>query len=209
VNQINDRLMSGLAVPAIQLPAPFFRGFNKALNRPAYDPEYAKQLLAEAGYPDGFSIDVHVPNNRYVMDKDIGVAVVQQLSKIGIKANLIDRPRTVHFQELRANKLDFFMIGWEEATFDSARLIGTFLRTGAEWGGRYSNPEFDKRLDEADQISDLKLRHEKLEEINKFIADEYLIIPLHYEPIVYGISKDIKIFEPNVKKIISFFRISF
>jgi peptide/nickel transport system substrate-binding protein len=209
VDEINERLMSGLAVPAIQLPAPSFRGFNKDIKRPAYDAERARRLLAEAGYPDGFSLDVQVPNNRYVMDKEIGVAVVQQLSKIGVKANLVDRPRTVHFQELRANKLDFFMIGWEEATFDSARLIGTFLRTGAEWGGRYSNLDFDKMLDEADQISDLGLRHEKLAELNKFIADECLIIPLHYEPIVYGLSKDIKVFEPNVKKIISFFRISY
>jgi peptide/nickel transport system substrate-binding protein len=206
---IVKHLMSGMAVPAAQLPAAKMRGFNKELQRPGYDPERAKQLLAAAGYPDGFDVDLFVTSDRYVMDKEIGVAVAQQLSKIGVKANLVARPATIHFKDIVGNKLDFFMIGWEEATFDSARLIGTFLKTGAVWGGRYSNPEFDKMLSEADETADLALRQKKLADLNKFIADNYLIIPLHYEPIVYGLSKDIKVFKPNVKKVISFQRISF
>jgi peptide/nickel transport system substrate-binding protein len=206
---IVKHLMYGMAVPAAQLPAPQFRGFNKELQRPKYDPEQSKKLLAGAGYSEGFTIDLHVPSDRYVMDKEIGVAVAQQLSMIGVKANLVARPATIHFKDITTNKLDFFMIGWEEATYDSARAIGTFLGTGAEWGGRYSNPEFDKMLSEADQIANLELRQKKLADLNKFIADNYLIIPLHYEPIVYGLSKDIKVFKPNVKKVISFQRISF
>jgi peptide/nickel transport system substrate-binding protein len=208
-DEIVKHLMNGLAVPAAQLPAPSMRGFNKDLKRPAYDPAQSKKLLSAAGYPDGFAIDLHVSNDRYVMDKEIGVAVAQQLSQIGVKANLVASPATIQFKEINANKLDFFMIGWEEATFDSARLIGTFLKTGAVWGGRYSNPEFDKMLSEADETADLALRQKKLADLNKFIADNYLIIPLHYEPIVYGLSKDIKVFNPNVKKVISFQRISF
>lgn len=206
---IIKHLMNGLAVPAAQLPAPTIRGFNKDLRRPEYNPERSKQLLAGAGYPDGFAVDLHVSSDRYVMDKEIGVAVAQQLSQIGVKANLIARPATIHFKDITTNKLDFFMIGWEEATFDSARSIETFLKTGAEWGGRYSNPDFDKMLLEADKTANLDARAKKLADINKFIADNYLIIPLHYEPIVYGLSKDIKVFKPNVKKIISFHRISY
>jgi peptide/nickel transport system substrate-binding protein len=206
---INKHLMKGLAVPAAQLPAPTMRGFNKDLNRLEYNPERSKQLLAKAGYPGGFSIDLHVSSDRYVMDKEIGVAVAQQLSEVGVKANLIARPANIHFKDITTNKLDFFMIGWEETTFDSARLIETFLKTGAEWGGRYSNPDFDKVLLEADMTANLEARAKKLADINKFIADNYLIIPLHYEPIVYGLSKDIKVFQPNVRKIISFQRISY
>jgi peptide/nickel transport system substrate-binding protein len=206
---IVKHLMNGMAVPAAQLPAPPVRGFNKELQRPNYDPERSKQLLAGAGYPGGFAIDLHVSSDRYVMDKEIGVAVAQQLSQIGVKANLVARPATIHFKDITTNKLDFFMIGWEEATFDSSRLIETFLKTGAEWGGRYSNPEFDKMLSEADGTANLEVRQKKLADLNKFILDNYLIIPLHYEPIVYGLSKDIKVFNPNVKKIVSFHRISY
>lgn len=208
-DEINARLMNGMAVPAAQLPAPAYRGYDKSITRPQYNPKRARQLLAEAGYPDGFSIDLHVPNDRYIMDKDIGVAVAQQLSKIGVKVNLVARTKTIHFKEIRANKLDFFMIGWEEVSFDSARLIGTFLRTGAEWGGRYSNPEFDKKLKQADMQADLALRSQELQALNRFIADEALILPLHYQPIVYGLSKKIKSFQPNIKKVVSFERISY
>ena len=206
---IIKHLMQGLAVPAAQLPAPTMRGFNKDLNRPGTIRRVRKQLLATAGYPGGFPIDLHVSSDRYVMDKEIGVAVAQQLSEIGVKANLIARPANIHFKDITTNKLDFFMIGWEETTLDSARLIETFLKTGAEWGGRYSNPDFDKVLLEADKTANLEERAKKLADINKFIADNYLIIPLHYEPIVYGVSKDIKVFQPNVRKIISFQRISY
>jgi len=208
-DEINERLLNGMAVPAAQLPAPFFRGFNKELVRPKYNPDLAKKLLAEAGYPDGFDTDVYVTNNRYIMDKEIGVAVVQQLSKIGIRANLIARPSSIHFKEVRADKLDFFMMSWGEATFDSGRLIGTFLKTNAQWGPRYNNPEFDKQLDAADQEANLQLRQEKLAALNKIIADRQLLIPLHYEPIVYGVSKDVKQFTTNVKKILNFNKISF
>jgi len=208
-DEINERLMNGMAVPASQLPAPFFRGFNKELVRPKYNPESAKKLLAEAGYPDGFDIDLHVTNNRYIMDKEIGVAVAQQLSKIGIRANLVARPSSIHFKDIRADKLDFFMMSWGEATFDSGRLIGTFLRTNAQWGPRYSNPEFDKQLDVADQEANLQIRQEKLSALNKIIADNQLLIPLHYEPIVYGVSEDVQQFATNVKKILNFNKISF
>jgi len=208
-DEINERLMNNMAVPAVQLPAPFFRGYNKELVRPKYNPELARKLLAEAGYPNGFDIDVHVTNNRYIMDKEIGLAVAQQLSKIGIRANLVARPAAIHFKDVRADKLNFFMISWGEATFDSARLVGTFLKTGGQWGPRYSNPEYDKQLEAADQEADLQIRQEKLAAINKFFADNQLMIPLHYEPIVYGMSKDIRQFSMNVKKILDFNKISF
>lgn len=208
-DEINERLLNGMAVPAAQLPAPFFRGYNKDLVRPKYNPELARKLLAEAGYPNGFDVDVHVTNNRYIMDKEIGVAVTQQLSKVGIRANLVARPSSIHFKDIRADKLDFFMMSWGEATFDSGRLIGTFLRTNAQWGPRYADAEFDKQLEAADQEADLQARQEKLAVLNKIIADNQLLIPMHYEPIVYGVSKDIQQFSTNVKKILNFNKISF
>ena len=68
---IVDRVMDGAAKPAGQLPVDGMFGFNPALTPHAYDPEGAKKLLAEAGYPDGFRITVHGPNDRYVNDGKI------------------------------------------------------------------------------------------------------------------------------------------
>jgi peptide/nickel transport system substrate-binding protein len=208
--EIIEKIMYGRATAASQLPASFMRGYNQEIVRPAYDPELAKKLLAEAGYPNGFSIDFHVTNNRYIMDKEIGVAIAQQLSKIGVRVNLMARPKEIHFKDIRARKLDFYMMGWGEATFDTARLLGSFLKTGAVWNGsELSDKKFDQMLEQADQIASLEKRGEALAKLNRYVADNVYVIPLHYQQDIYGISKKLKGFEPKVKKTLSINRLYF
>ena len=154
-DEIISRLLNNKAVRADQLPHPRHRGFNPDIVRPKYDVDAAKKLLAEAGYPDGLDLDIYVPNNRYIRDQDIGLAVAQQLSKIGIRVNLVARSYTVHFKEIQQKKLNIYLIGWEELTFDSARLLGTFIKSDAKWGWSPKSEEFDAMLEEADQIGDM------------------------------------------------------
>jgi peptide/nickel transport system substrate-binding protein len=200
--EIIDKLLNGKALIANQLPHPNHRGFNPNIKRPKYDVAAAKKLLAEAGYPDGLSLDLYVTNNRYIRDGDIGLAVAQQLSKIGIKANLVARSYTIHFKEIRQKKLNFYMIGWEELTFDAARLVGTFIKSDAKWGWSPKNAEFDKMLEQADQISNMAERSKALQKVSKKAADNVWIIPLHYQPNIYGMNKNLN-FTPNVKKIVT------
>jgi len=202
--EIVEKIMYGYGTPASQLPADFMGGYNPDIVRPKYNPVLAKKLLTEAGYPDGFKIDLHVPNNRYIMDKEIGVAIAQQLSKIGVRVNLVARPKSIHFKDIRAKKLDFYMMGWGEATFDSARLLGSFLKTGAVWnGGELSDKGFDEMLENADQIASLEERGAALAKLNRYVADNVLVIPLHYQPAIYGVSNKVKGFVPKVKKTLS------
>ena len=202
--EIVEKIMYGYGTPASQLPADFMRGCNPNIIRPKYNPVLAKKLLAEAGYPDGLEINLHVTNNRYIMDKEIGVAIAQQLSKIGVRVNLLARPKSIHFKDVRAKKLDFYMMGWGEATFDSARLLGSFLKTGAVWnGGELSDKGFDEMLENADQIASLEERGAALAKLNRYVADNVLVIPLHYQPAIYGVSEKLKGFVPKVKKTLS------
>lgn len=207
-DEIISRLLNNKAVRADQLPHPRHRGFNPDLVRPKYDVEAAKKLLAEAGYPDGLDLDIYVTNNRYIRDQDIGLAVAQQLSKIGIKVNLEARSYTVHFKDVQQKKLNIYMIGWEELTFDSARLLGTFIKSDAKWGWSPKSEEFDAMLEEADQIGDMALRAEKLKALNQYVADQAWVIPLHYQPNIYGLAKDLN-FTPDVKKILTLHALSF
>ena len=85
---IVDRVMEGFAVPASNLVSPPVFGHVAALKPEALDPEGAKKLLAEAGYPDGFGVTLHAPNNRYVNDEQIAQAVAQMLSRVGIAAKV-------------------------------------------------------------------------------------------------------------------------
>ena len=63
-------------------------GFVESLKPYPYDPEKAKSLLREAGFPNGFTVNFTAPNGRYLQDKQVAEAIVGQLEKVGIKAEL-------------------------------------------------------------------------------------------------------------------------
>src|SRR5207302_10217243 len=77
-----ERVMAGQAVPTGQLLPEGFFGYTRNLKAEAYDPEAAKKLLAEAGYPNGFGLTIHSPNNRYVNDAKVAQAVAQMLARV-------------------------------------------------------------------------------------------------------------------------------
>ena len=74
---IVSRVMEGVAIPAGQLLPPGFFGTSKNLKPQAYNPKRAKELLAEAGYPNGFGMTIHGPNDRYINDAKIAQAIGQ------------------------------------------------------------------------------------------------------------------------------------
>ena len=88
---IAERVMEGQAIPSGQLVSEKLFGHNPALKAEVYDPEGAKKLLAEAGYPNGFNITIHGPAGRYVNDEKIVQAVAQMLSRVGIVCEGRDR----------------------------------------------------------------------------------------------------------------------
>ena len=71
VEAIHRVVMRGQSTPSAAMVAPGVNGFPNGLQRHAYDPELARQLLAEAGYPDGFEVRMNCPNDRYVNDEAI------------------------------------------------------------------------------------------------------------------------------------------
>ena len=82
---------------------PFVNGYTKEIrhHRPRVDVAKAKALLAEAGYPNGFSVSLHCPNDRYLNDEAICQAAVGMLGQIGIKVNLVSQSKSLHFPLLQ------------------------------------------------------------------------------------------------------------
>ena len=195
--EIIDKVMFGHAVPCSQIPDPPTVGYDASIKRLPYDPEQAKQLLAEAGYPDGFTITLTGPNDRYVRDEQIEQAIATQLSKVGITVKLDSKPKAVYFPEVDAHQLDFYLIGWFDGSYDFGRSFSKLLHSvdkdaglGGLNGSGYSDPTLDKLLEASSGIINPKLRGEELQILNKVAMEEKIaVIPLHYQEDSYAIYK--------------------
>jgi len=197
-DEIIAKIMGGQAVPAAQLPDSACAGFDPNLKRLPYDPEKAKALLKEAGYPDGFEITLAGPNDRYVNDARIAEAAVQYLNKVGIKAKLDVKPKSIFFPEVSGGeKHQFYLLAWLDGAYDSARGLMTNIVTynkekgsGGWNGARFSSPEIDALVDKAAVTVNPAERDAILRRANRMVQDQVALIPLHYGTDIYGIVKD-------------------
>src|SRR3954468_7253498 len=100
VELIKTRVMRGLSTPSALMIAPQLFKLHGEFTRPKYDPDAAKKLLADAGYPEGFEVTMNCPNDRYVNDAAICQAVVGMLARIGVKVNLLAQPKALYFAKV-------------------------------------------------------------------------------------------------------------
>jgi peptide/nickel transport system substrate-binding protein len=193
---IVDRIMSGAAIPAGQLLPEGFFGVSPNLKPDPFDPAGARKLLAEAGYPDGFRVTLHSPNDRYVNDEQIAQAVAQMLTQAGIDTRVEAMPSATFFT--RATKLEFslMLVGWGSGTGETSSplrsLLATYDRdkgTGAANRGRYSNPKMDALVAQALVTVDDQKRAKLLAEACEVSMNDVGIIPLHYQVSFWGMRK--------------------
>ncbi len=195
---IVERVMEKLAVPAGQLLAEQFYGTSKRLKPEKFDPEGAKKLLAEAGYPNGFQITLHAPNNRYVNDEKIAQAVAQFLTRIGIDTKLETMPSAIFFTRGTKLEFSFLLAGWASETGDTSSplraLLGTFdpaQGMGSANRGRFSDPGLDAMVTTAlTQVDDTK-RGMLLAAASEKAVALLGLIPVHYEVSVWGMRKNV------------------
>ena len=185
---IVERVMEGMALPAGQFVPEGFLGYEPSLKPEPFDPEGARKLLAEAGYPQGFAVTLHGPNNRYVNDDQVVQAVAQMMARVGIQARVETMPMAVYFP--RANKTDFSfaLLGWGvstgEASYPLRALVATY---NAEKGlgtfnwGRYSNAQLDKVIEQALATVDDAQRDKLLREGQRLAFADQAVVPLHYQ----------------------------
>ena len=205
INQkaIVDRLMKGFATTASQLSPEGYNGHNPDLT-PRYDIERAQQLMAEAGYEDGFSVEMVAPNNRYVNDAQIAQAVANMLSRINIDVNLRTMPLAQYWPEYDSRSADIAMIGWHADTEDTANFFQylTFCIDEESGAGQYNygnycNEEIDAMVTEADQIMDAEERAEMLQAAEAALYEDVGFITLHWQDLAYAARKGVDI-EPVV-----------
>jgi peptide/nickel transport system substrate-binding protein len=189
IEAIRTKVMRGYSVPAGIITAPAVHGYTKALDeRRPYDPAKAKALLAEAGYPDGFSIPLDCPNDRYINDEAICQAVAGMLGKIGVRVSLSALPKTLHFPKIKNRKTDFYMLGWGVSTLDS-HYVFSFLTRGGDntWNATgFNDPGINNLIEQIEVEVDIAKRDAMIARVWKRMKDEIIYLPLHHQVIVWA-----------------------
>lgn len=204
-NALKRTVMRGLSQPTFVMVADGIKGYNAAVNqRPKYSVEAAKALLAESGYPNGFTTGMDCPNDRYPKDEDSCQAIVGMLAKIGIKVKLLAQTKTRMFPKVFAPRFEtsFFLLGWAPSSNDAhsayERLLysrgkdkdkdkGTYNITG------FSNAEFDRLIDAAGVELDPNKRQSMLDNAARILRREMPTVPLRQPSLVWASRRGVSV----------------
>jgi peptide/nickel transport system substrate-binding protein len=199
LNAIQRVVMRGASTPTGLMLAPGINGFQEDMNTPyEYNPDMSKQLLAEAGYADGFPVTLDCPNDRYVNDEAICTAVVPMLERVGIKVTLNAQTKSLHFNKIgqtEGNNTSFYMLGWTPGSYDAYNVLQNILTMDGEgqgtWNsGRYTNPKVEELTDQiVVEVDDAK-RNEMIREAFQIHKDDVGHLPLHQQALAWGIRSD-------------------
>jgi peptide/nickel transport system substrate-binding protein len=180
---------------------PGVNGYDAQLDvRPATDPAKAKALLAEAGYPNGFSIGFDCPNDRYVMDEQICTAITSMLARIGVKVALTAQTKAKFFAKIQGPQYDtdFYLIGWTPGTVDAQNPLYALLGTrNGQMGevnyGGYSNPTLDDLIGRIGIETDQEKRDGMIHDAALILQHELPTIPLHQQVIVWAAKENVEL----------------
>ncbi|HZO00849.1 MAG TPA: ABC transporter substrate-binding protein [Burkholderiales bacterium] len=198
VDALRRVTMRGQSLPTGGITPSILASNPEAEKRLAYDPERARQLLAEAGYPQGFGFTLDCPNNRYINDEHICVAVASMLAKIGLRVRVNAQPRAIYFARMQKRDTSAYMLGWGGAITDAQTTLTPVLHSpdgkGAgdyNWGG-YVNRKLDALINAARVESDPARRKHFITEALAEHNAQIHHVPLHRQVIPWAMRANVR-----------------
>ncbi|WP_426957417.1 ABC transporter substrate-binding protein [Muricoccus radiodurans] len=198
-----ERVLRGQGLPAGDLGPPGYFGTSPDLTAPVQDVEGARRLLAEAGFPNGFAVQVNGPNDRFVNDEQIVQAIAQMWTRLGMTATVETKPRGPWLSEAAQLRYSVNLAGFSP----NPEVVGmletqvhswnTSLGLGTANRGRFANPEIDALIQRARQTMDDGERSRLTQEATRrAIRDETALIPLYFQVNTWAIRRGLT-YEPR------------
>lgn len=183
-----DRVLRGQGLSSGDLGPPGYFGTSPDLTPPAFDLDGARRLLAEAGHPQGFAVQVNGPNDRYVNDEQVVQAIAQMWTRAGLAATVEVKPRGPWLTEAAQLRYSVNLAGFSP----NPEVLGmletqvhswnTELGLGTANRGRFGNPEIDALIQRARQTMDDRERERLTREATRrALRDETALIPLYFQ----------------------------
>ncbi|MDQ2148983.1 ABC transporter substrate-binding protein [Alcaligenaceae bacterium C4P045] len=197
---LTDRILQGAATEANQwMPKNTF-GYNPQVTDIPNDVAEAKKLLTEAGFPDGFKLTLHAPNDRYPQGPETAQAVAQFWTRIGVKTQVEVVPWAVYSGRANKNEYAVSMLAWGNGTGEASYALVNVLATvdakkglGASNWGHYSNPAVDQALEQATSEFDVPKREAILRESVKVVSEDVGIFPLYHYRNIWAAKKGLMV----------------
>ncbi len=195
-NVIVKRIMDDAAAPASQFVPETMFGAQPKPEPLVYDPKKAKELLAEAGYPNGFKLTLHATNDRYINDGQVAQAIAQFLNRVGIQTEVDAMTSSIFFSRRSKREFSLSQGGWGSSFGGASNFLTQFvatnnknLGTGRSNYGGWSDPEFDAVISQANATIDEKKRSELLQQAARMALKSLPDIPIHFESTIWAFRK--------------------
>jgi peptide/nickel transport system substrate-binding protein len=183
IDTIIAKVLRGQATPTGSFVSTLVDGYLPELDaRLPYDPAAARALLRQAGYGDGFSVQLDCVNVTF--RAAVCQAIAAMLAQVGIRAGFQPSPSAMFFPKLTQATTSFFEFGWIPTT-DAWAMFNSIVRSydgvgaGQFNGGRYSNPKLDALIDAIRVEPDLVRRRQRVGDALRLMTDDLPLVPLY------------------------------
>ncbi len=201
IETIKTKLMNGQSVPTgAVIPSPL-GDFNdpEIERRLPYDVAAARKLMTEAGYPDGFQVTLDCPNNRYINDEKICIALASMWAQIKLKVNVNAMPRATYFPKLDKLDTSLYMLGWGGSITDAETTFTPIYRNRGVGGigsynyGNYTDDKLDAVAAAQSKEPDPEKRKALIKEGFRLHNDAVHHIPLHRQFIPWAARNNVAV----------------
>lgn len=198
IESLHKKVMRGLSRNTGSMVAPAIPGYVPPLDeRLAYDPDKAKALLAEAGYPHGFAFSFVCANDDFINEEQLCQATAAMWSRIGLEPKIDIAPSSQQTAKFEGGKFDVAILGWaNEPMLDSYSILVQVVHSKSgtagvfNWGG-WKPEGVDTLIDKAGQTIDRTERLGYQANALQILHDDITFLPLHQQPMAWATGKQV------------------